>query len=159
MEASPHREARRAVALDLPDRSLTPVGWRGSGASLRVVLVTNRWGHGGEGREAFLADPATGSLMEDPDAAATLDRLRGVVSPDGKYLAEVEEEGRLVLTDLATGRRRAFVFHEDDLPFVHDECIEWTSSRFLQFHGRRVHHLLKAASDLIQVSCPFAPTS
>jgi hypothetical protein len=126
------------TAIDVPNRSLTPVGWRGSGAGLRAVLVTDRWGHGGgEGREAFLAEPSTGGLTPDPEAAATLGRLRGVVSPDGKYLAEVEGEERLVLTDLATGQRRAFAFHEDDLPFVHEECVEWVSLRFLQFHGRR----------------------
>jgi len=43
-----------------------------------------------------------------------------------------------VLTDLATAQRRALAFHEDDLPFAHEECVEWDSPRFLQFHGRRV---------------------
>jgi hypothetical protein len=133
------RETMKVTAIDIPNRSLTPVGWCGGGAGLRAVLVTDRWGRGdGEVREAFLADPATGGLTPDPEATATLDLLRGVVSPDGKYLAEVVHEERLVLTDLATGRRREFAFHEDDLPFVHEECVEWINGRFLQFHGRRV---------------------
>jgi hypothetical protein len=139
--------------VEIPNRSLTPVGWKGEGECLRAVLVTNRWGPGRDRQEVFLADPAMGSRSLDPEPSTTVERLRGVVSPDGRYRAEIEDEERLVLTDMATKERRVFAFHEDDLPFVHDECVEWAGTRFLQLTARRVA-LIDAASMKMSFPAP-----
>jgi hypothetical protein len=135
--------ARKTHIVDVPNESLTIVGWRGSSDKLRAILVTNRWQTRYEHapKEVYLADPKTGRRTKAREAADILARLEGV-SPDGRWQIQTfeDDEGsgaEFLITELATGDEREFTFHEDDAPWVHAEALEWIDSRYLRFHARR----------------------
>jgi hypothetical protein len=120
--------------IDLPNRSLAVVGWKGEGAGSRAVLATNRWKFDPEAPVIYLADPASSAWVADPDPSPTIRRLGGVVSPDGRLLAEIEGGKELMVVDLASGRSvSAFTFSRD---FSHaEECMRWAGSCFLHLMG------------------------
>lgn len=120
----------------LDGKNLYLVGWKTTDAGVQAIVVTNRWQFDDEASELYLADPATGALEHQKDADARYD-LDNLLSPDGKHRVRVGEND-LVVTDVGTGEQRQFVFHEDDLEFVGEECIEWVSPRYLKFNGQRL---------------------
>jgi hypothetical protein len=130
-------------------RSLDPIGWRGCEGGPLLVLA-GPYDEDTKVREIFLADPATGVCV--PTEQEQDDSTVHLVSPDGRVLAEVEGQERLVLTDLGTGQRRDFLFHPDDRPFVRPDSIEWKGSRYLLFHGQRKGLINK---DTLKMNFPF----
>ena len=123
--------------LDLQEKSLYLIGWRRTEVGLRAVAVTNRWGFDkSEPNESYLADPFTGELEQQESGDARLE-LDSCLSPDGKYRMQMGEDN-LLLTDIATGTQKHFVFHEDDRQFMGKEAIEWISPRYLKFNGQRL---------------------
>jgi hypothetical protein len=131
------REGGKTQVFELPGKDLSLVSWKNTGARLQAVAVTNRWQFDkNEVSELYLADPGTGKLehQEQVDSRSEIDNP---LSPDGKRRVRVGKD-ELVVTDVADGRNRPFVFHEDDRRFVGPECVEWASPRFLQFAGPRL---------------------
>ena len=59
------------------------------------------------------------------------------------------------------------MFHEDDLPFVGDEAVEWVSPRYLKFSGQRLpiditsmKMCFPQTADVVGIdpfSCKFSP--
>jgi hypothetical protein len=132
------RRTGKTNLVDMPNQSLSAVGWRQTNGEPKAVLITNRWGWElNEKQQIYLADPATGRFIIEPGASVPGNETRPV-SPDGQHLAEIEGKERLVVIDVATNRKRVFSFHEDDLPFVGEGCVKWASTRYLQFQARRL---------------------
>ncbi len=132
------RRTRQTKLVELSNQSLSAVGWRQTNGELRAVLATNCWRlDPNEKQHAYLADPATGKLVLEPGVAIP-DSQNRPISPDGKHRAEIEGKDRLVVVNLATNQKQAFSFHEDDLPFVGEGCVEWAGPRHLQFDARRL---------------------
>jgi hypothetical protein len=131
------REIGRSVVCNAGAKDLSVIGWKKTGAGLRMTAVTNRWQFDKrEHSELYLADPVTGKLERQENAEARLE-IDQPLSPDGKRRVHVGKDG-LVVTDVGDGRQRQFVFHEDDRRFVGPECIEWVSPRYLKFNGPRL---------------------
>jgi hypothetical protein len=131
------RLSGRSVACDIKSKDLSVMGWRQTGAGLRVAAVTNRWRFDAKApSELYLADPAAGTLERQETGDPRLD-LDHPLSPDGKHRVHVGTD-ELVVTDVASGGQRRFVVHEDDRRFVGPECVEWASPRYLKFNGSRL---------------------
>ena len=120
----------------LDGKDLFLVGWKTTDVSVQAIVVTNRWQFDGEESELYLADLATGTLEHQKGVDARYD-LDNLLSPDGKHRVRVGEND-LIVTDVASGEQRQFVFHEDDLEFIGEECVEWVSPQYLKFNGQRL---------------------
>jgi hypothetical protein len=124
-------------AFELAEESFSLVGWKESNSGLRAILVTNRWRFDeNEVSELYLADPSTGRTERQDGIDARYD-LDNPLSPAGKHRFRVGED-ELVVMDTTGGQERHFVFHEDDRRFIGEECLEWTSPRYLKFNGQRL---------------------
>ena len=124
--------------VEMPNQSLSAVGWCQTNGELRAVLTTNRWRlEPSEKQQVYLADPATGKFTIEPGSSVPDSETRPV-SPDGRHRAEIEGKDRLVVIEFATNQKRVFRFHEDDLPFVGEGCVKWASAGYLQFQARRL---------------------
>ena len=78
----------------------------------------------------------TGELELQPDNSIG-SQFNPLLSPDKKYRLQIGED-RFTITDIATGRMREFVFHEDDRRFFGNDAIAWGSPRYLRFDGQRL---------------------
>jgi hypothetical protein len=131
------RESGMAKVVESQGKDLSLVAWKTTEAGLRAVAVTNRWLFDkNKSSESYLINPATGMMQrqENVDARLEIDNL---LSPDGKHRVRVDKDD-LIVTDVASGQKRRFVFHEDDRRFIGEECIEWVSPRYLKFNGPRL---------------------
>jgi hypothetical protein len=131
------REDGTAKIIESSGKELSVVGWKKTETGFRALAVTNRWQFDNkEPSELYLADPSTGKLerQEQVDARSEIDNR---LSPDEKHRVRVGKD-ELILPDVADGKQRKFVFHEDDRRFVGEECIEWVSPRYLKFNGQRL---------------------
>ena len=122
------------VRMDGEDLSL--VGWKAHDAGVRAILVTNRWQFDGDKSELYLSDPSKGTLEQQKDADARYE-LDNIVSPDDKHRVRIGDDNLLV-TNVASGEKRTFTFHEDDKEFVGEECVEWASPQYLKFNGQKL---------------------
>jgi hypothetical protein len=131
------RETGKSKDVELPSKTLSLIGWKETDAGLRGLAVTNRWGFDkAEKSETYLVDPVSGNLERQDDADPRA-KVSIRTSPDGEYQAGIAD-GELVVTEVATGTSRRFVFHEEDRRFVEPECVEWVSPRYLKFSGQRL---------------------
>jgi hypothetical protein len=134
------RQSDKVQSIEIPDKSLDHVGWSGEGAGLRVVFAYGGQWDNKEKRRYFEADPVTGAYaLMDPQPAAD-DQARPK-SPDGTMVAELERKKKLVVTELKSGKRQEFAFHEDDLRYVREGCFEWVSPHYLRLHWLRLAFL------------------
>jgi hypothetical protein len=53
------------------------------------------------------------------------------LSPDGRLAASVAGTESLTITDVETGAKRSFTFHEDDRRYVNEDGFRWVSPRYL----------------------------
>jgi hypothetical protein len=136
----------------LQGEALSLVDWKEMEGGVQAVAVTNRWRFDEKESMSYLADPATGKLEHQKDIDAFYD-LDNVLSPDGKHRVRVSEK-ELIVTDVASDEQRRFLFHEDDVPFVGDECIEWVTPRYLMFNGQRL-----ALIDVTTLKMCFPPST
>jgi len=121
-------QKNHTATIDWPDQgqeqSLQHVGWTGPAHLPRLVFQKGRiWGDGK--KEYFEADPVSGQFQP---SAWNADRS---VSPDGAFVAELEDDDKLAITDVATNERRLFTFHEADRRNVCKGCFRWVSPRYL----------------------------
>ena len=163
------RERGTTRLIDLPNRLVGLVGWKGQGAGLRAVLATDRWKFSPEVPAIYLADPSSGAWVADPDPSPTIRRLNGIVSPDGRLLAEIEGGKELVVVDLVSGRRASAFLFPPGSNFTHAaECARWAAPGFLQPLGDglilidaftlKVSHPLAEPEWIIPASgCRFSP--
>jgi hypothetical protein len=131
------RESGKSTRFMLPGKDLSLVSWKNTAAGLRAVMVTNRWRiKEEEVSELYLADPTAGALTLQKDLDPRFE-IDNPLSPDEKHRVRVEKD-RLVVMDAVGANPRAFAIREDEQRFVHDECIEWVSSRYVQFNGPKL---------------------
>ena len=150
------RATGAAQVVGVPDRDLSPVGWRLTEAGLRALLLGKRRETGGDPRPSlYLADPATGSAIEVLELASARERF-SLLSPDGRRIAEIRDRTTLIVTDRATGQQREFTFHEDDRPYVREESIRWVGPEYLQFDGRRLA-LIDVSTMKMNLPCLGSP--
>jgi hypothetical protein len=117
--------------IEIVNESPDPIGWTGAGRDLRLVFLKHRRWDVDHKQEWLLGDPETGTLTPAEKPPFLGDKWTTRVSPDGRRVARLDGQEALDITDVATGRKRRFTFHEDDRRFVHDEEFEWVSPRFL----------------------------
>lgn len=115
---------------------LTLIDWRQSGDGFQGVAVTNRWPWENEGSELYIADPSSGALERQADVDALFE-LANLWSPNKTRRVRVDGHD-LVVTDVASGKLSRFTFHEDDWPFIIEECVEWAGPQYVKFNGRRL---------------------
>ena len=131
------RETGTDKKIDLPSTTLSMTGWKETNAGLQLVAITNRWGFDkNEASETYSIDPRTGRLERQNDPGQQVDPNQRL-SPDARYQARADKN-ELVVTEIASGKSRRFVFHDEDRRFVEPECIEWASPRYLKFNGQRL---------------------
>jgi hypothetical protein len=146
------RNSWRFAACSLSPKDLSVIGWRKTGAKQWASAVTNRWQiDKNEPSESYLINPANGTLDRQANVDARLE-IDNPISPDGKHRVRVGKDD-LIVTEVATGKKRRFVFHEEDRRFLGPECIEWISPRHLKFNGPRL-----ALIDVMTMKMSF-PTS
>jgi len=120
----------------LKGKGLSLINWKDTSDGLRAFAVTNRWPLDDEQSELYIADPSTGTLEHQTDVDALFE-LANIWSPDQKRRVRIEGH-ELVVTEVANGHESRFAFHEDDWPFLIEECVEWASPRHVKFNGRRL---------------------
>lgn len=120
----------------LQGKGLTLIDWEQTDNGLLAVAVTNRWPLEDEGSELYIADPSSGALEHREDVDALFE-LANLWSPDRERRVRVDGH-ELVVTEVATGKQSSFAFHEDDWPFLIEECVEWASPKYVKFNGRRL---------------------
>jgi len=136
-----HLMSDTTQTIELVNQSPEPIGWIGSGKDLRLVfLKSHRW-EKDQKHEWFLGDPETGKHTPAEKSPLGGDESARRLSPDGALVAAVEGKDKLTITDLKTGEKRSFTFHEDDRRFVHEEGFQWVSSRYLRLHLNRLAFL------------------
>ena len=152
-----------ASTVDVDQQWLQIIGWRGTGADLRLLVRTGLAFDPPEKRKACLIDPATGDWKDagivEANAASVLP------SPDGKNLAVVVNKERLEIRPAAGGAARTLVFNKEDRPFVDEDCVDWLDDRYMSFFNpypividtvtMKMHYLL--ASDLVPEDVIFSP--
>jgi hypothetical protein len=126
-------QSLKAATLNVDQQWLEPVGWRGEGANLRLVVRTGLMFDPPEKRQACLVDPVTGDWL-----TATSDQVpplaQGLMrSPDGKSAAAVIDHKTLEIRSLAGGAARSLTFNPEDRRFVDEECVQWIDDRYLTF--------------------------
>ncbi len=132
-----NRETGGVKVCESQGKDLSTIGWRETETGPRAIAVTNRWQFGKtEPSELYLVDPTSGKVELQSNVDARLE-IDNPLSPDGKRRVRVGKD-ELVVTDLGDGKKRRFVFHEDDRRHVGPECIEWVMSRYLKFNGQRL---------------------
>jgi hypothetical protein len=140
-----------AITVQLPKIDLSLVGWTESAAGLRAIGMTNRWGFDKDKPpESYLIDPSSGKI-ERIDAQPEPENV--LQSPDGKHQVAIGD-GRLFVTDLNTGEKRIFSFHDEDQPFVGEACVEWVSPDFLKFNAPKL-----ALIDVQTMKMSFPPSA
>ena len=145
------RESGAERDLDLGNQSLALTRWENTPRGLRAAVVTNRWGlDENEPSKLYFADPASGTLtlQDEEPSKRSYDRL----SPDKTHQFQIGEND-LTVIDLESGSKQTFVFHEDDQQFVGEDCVEWTSPRYLKFNGPKL-----ALIDVITMKMCFPKT-
>jgi hypothetical protein len=60
---------------------------------------------------------------------------RWILAPDRKRIVEVVEKEKLIITDLASGKKREFFFHPYDRRSAYRDGVQWVNNRYLLFHG------------------------
>lgn len=131
------RERGSMAECDSGGTNLSHVGWKYTEAGLRAVAISNRWRlDEKEVSESILVDPTTGTSERQENVDARLE-LDNPLSPDGRHRVRLDKD-KLVLTDLADGKQRPFILHEDDRRFADEECLAWVSPRYLRFNGQRL---------------------
>jgi hypothetical protein len=125
------RQTGKTQTIDIPNKSLEHVGWDGDGQELRVVFTEgHRWDKEAK-RRWFQADPATGAYMPVNPPPKVEDPAQRV-SPDGSLVAGLLGKEKLTVTEVKSGKRQVFAFHEDDQRYVEEGCFEWVSPRYLK---------------------------
>ena len=156
-------QAIGASTVDIDEQWVQVLGWRGTGANLRLVARTGLAFDPPEKRKTCLIDPATGDWKDAGEVAAG--GPLAMVSPDGQNVATVVNRQRLEIRPAAGGPARTFVFNREDRPFVDDDCVDWLDNRYLSFFNpyaividtdtMKMHYLL--ASDLVPDDVIFSP--
>lgn len=122
--------------VKLAKTDLSLVNWRDTEAGIRAVGITNRWGFDkDQPSQSYLIDPVSGE-MELQEQSLPSDSA-SLLSPDGKHRVQVAE-GELIVIDVASGEKRQFKLHEEDRPFISEDCVDWVSSNYLKFNGSRL---------------------
>jgi hypothetical protein len=135
------RQAGTTQTIELVNQSPEPIGWVGIGKDLRLVfLKSHRWDKD-QKQEWYLGEPETGNYAPTEKSPLPSDEWSRRQSPDGGLVAGIEGKDKLVITDVKTGQKRSFAFHEDDRRVVHEECFQWVNPRYLLLHLNRLAFL------------------
>jgi hypothetical protein len=158
-------QSLKAATLNVDQQWLEPVGWRGEGEHLRLVVRTGLMFDPPEKRLACLVDPATGDWL-----TATAEQVppvtKGLIrSPDGKNTATVIDRKTLEISPLAGGAARTLTFNPEDRRFVDEDCVAWVNDRYLTFfnpypifidsHSMKMTYALDA--DLVPANMHVSP--
>jgi hypothetical protein len=136
-----NREAGTTRSIELPNQTPDPIGWVGTGKELRLVFFKNHRWEKDMRQECYLGEPETGRYVPSEKSPLPSDEWVRRVSPDGSLVAAVEEKGKLTITNVKTGLKRIFTFHEDDRRFVHEQGFQWVTPRYLLMHLNRLAFL------------------
>jgi hypothetical protein len=120
--------------IELPETSLELVGW--TGGKIAGVVLTGTGFERNEVRKAYLLDPDTAVLSPLEEIPVEFAPGRKL-SPDRQRAIEVVWKERLIITDLASGRKRDFAFHPCDRRVAHRDSVQWANDRYLVFNGAR----------------------
>ena len=112
------RQSGTTHTIDLVNQTPDPVGWVGSGKELRLVFLKNRRWDKDQKQEWFLGEPETGKYVPTETSPLLGNDSGDRLSPDGTQIVDVFGKERLTFTNLKTGRKREFTFHEDDRHMV-----------------------------------------
>ncbi len=139
------------VASDLGEDSIELVGWTGSGAAMRAVVQRgSKWSKPAR-LSWVLVDPKTGGTTDLPAPPVGLVADRAV-SPDGRRRVTCDGQSIVVSEVAAKTDRRFSIFEEDRHAFKDDECVEWSSARYLSYNAGRPAFL---DADTLTLSYPF----
>lgn len=120
--------------IEMPGVELELVDWPGK-TPAGAVLTGSDYGKD-EVRKAYSLDLATGKLS--PLESIPAEFVPGnALSPDGTRSAHVIEKDRLVITDVATGRKHEFIFHPYDRRNAYADSVQWVNDHYLVFQGAR----------------------
>ena len=125
------RRASAAHTIEMPNQSIEQVGWVGTDKDLRLVFLKGERWDKDQKREWFLAEPETGKYAPSEKSPLPTDEGGRRLSPDGRLAASVEGTESLTITDVKTGAKRSFTFHEDDRRYVNEDGFRWVSPRYV----------------------------
>jgi len=132
-----NRESGATLVADVPNQSLTQTGWTIVAGRYRAVLVSNYWDLDHEApKRVYLTDPDTGDVVPAPDVPVP--KHSRPISPEGAQQIQLEGKMRFVVINRVTLERRYFEFHEDDMPYVNEENLQWLSERYIVFRSARL---------------------
>ncbi len=100
--------------------------WVGDGPNLRAIARTNSFAIRESGYQARMINPMTGDVTTMPEKSPP-----PPTSPDGKHQFVITPHERLDVSDVASGQKRSFTFHEDDRRLCDEEIARWVSNRYI----------------------------
>jgi hypothetical protein len=116
------RDTKKEKLVEIPGTDLSVIEWKKADSGWRAVVASNRSTlNKKKSDEWYLIDPVTGD-MRQPKQGDPYFEIDNPLSPDGAHRVRVEKD-ELVVTELANGKERRFVFHEDDRRHVGEGCI------------------------------------
>lgn len=118
--------------IQLPGETLELAGWDGG----RGIVLTGMDFDTKTVRKSYSLDPATAKLSSLDSIPAKFNPALQL-SPDGKHSVEIMEKDRLIISDLATGQKRDFVFQPVDKPNAYRDSVHWVNDRYLIFESER----------------------
>jgi hypothetical protein len=141
--AGPDKQRRRVIQLgnlhtgewrkvEMPGTELELVGWSDT---YGVVLTGNDF-EKNQVRKAYMLDTGTAKLSPLDSIPPKFDPAFQL-STDGKHSVQVIEKDRLIITEIASGDKREFVFHPYDKANVYRDSVHWANDRYLVFEGSR----------------------
>jgi hypothetical protein len=123
----------KAATLNVDQQWLEPIGWRGQGENLRLLVRTGLKVPSAEPRQVCLVNPVTGDWeLADPKAVA-LPPEGALISPNGQKTARVLDHARVEVR--AGNDVRSMTFHPEDRRFVDDHCVAWVNDNYLSFYN------------------------
>lgn len=128
------RQRETIKTIESVNRSPEAIGWFGTEEGLRLVFSMNPLWDKHVRPEWNLAAPTTGKYVAVEKSPLPGDGKTEALSPDGKFLAEIEKQDRLWIVDVKSGSKRGLTFHEDDRRFVSDWTCQWVSPRYLRLY-------------------------
>lgn len=139
-------DLQNKTSVKVAVESVFPVGWTGTGASLRA-LVRKR--NENNSFETLSVDPVTGNVLP----VSAQNDLDQAVSPDGQSRFVIEPKVGVTIQPVGGGQAHTFTFNEDDRRFGLKENISWLSPRYLRFFTAKEGFI-----DLATMKMGYLPT-
>jgi hypothetical protein len=126
-------QTSKAAMLDIDEQWAEPLGWRGEGENLRLLVRTGLKFAPPEQRRLCLVDPVTGDWQVTQPQDLVLPGAGVLPSPDGQKTARIVDRSRLEIR--AGNSVRQMAFHADDRRFIDEQCVAWVDANYLSFYN------------------------